>query len=244
MILFILFFLLPLPLLIWLFIRSKSRKAKWFLGGAMVLFIAFVSFIVIGLWGMDVEDLYGNKQEIFWDAHSGDTIKLVDDETKLEIARGILKKTWHRIHIKTNNTELDINDWIDNEIGAYFIESKNEIKDGEVVLNMLSGTKRVKFSGDNLCPYTLNVKYIGENVILYELATFKADQQMPTVERGIVKFYHVKNDTLFYRNITKGDTLTISIVGESGNRAAKIYRRITNKNTGLGPLDYDRLQEK
>lgn len=45
-----------------------------------------------GLWVLDIEDLYGDKQKIFWEGSSGDTVKLVDYNTKQLLATGILKK--------------------------------------------------------------------------------------------------------------------------------------------------------
>lgn len=134
MVLFILFFVLPLPLLIWFFFRSKNRKTRWFLGIAMVLFVSFLSLMAFGLWVMDVEDLYGDKQEIFWEGKSGDTIKLIDDNTKQVLATGILKKTWHRINIKTPAKEIDIFEWLENETGSDFTETRNEFKDGEIFI--------------------------------------------------------------------------------------------------------------
>lgn len=89
MALFILFFVLPLPLLIWFFIRSKSRKTKYFLGIGMVLFVAFLSFMIAGFWALDIEDLYGDKNEIYWEGSSGDSIKLVDNHTKQVRAIGL-----------------------------------------------------------------------------------------------------------------------------------------------------------
>ena len=134
MALFILFFVLPLPLLIWFFIRSKNRKTKWFLGITMVLFVAFLSFMIAGLWALDIEDLYGNKNEIYWEGSSGDSIKLIDESTKQVLATGILKKTWHRIHIKTNQKEIDILDWLEDETGYEYLETRNEFKDGEIFI--------------------------------------------------------------------------------------------------------------
>lgn len=137
MVLFILFFVLPLPLLIWFFIRTKNRETQWFLGIAIVLFVSFLSFVAFGLWVMDVEDLYGDKQEIFWEGKSGDTIKLIDDNTKQVLATGILKKTWHRIKIKTHEKEIDIYEWIENEAGNASVNTRNEFKNKKIEIFIL-----------------------------------------------------------------------------------------------------------
>lgn len=91
MLLFLLLLILPIPLLIWFFIRSKTKKTKWIIGVFAILFITFSTTIVLGLWSMGIEDLYGDKQNIFWEGSSGDTIKLVDNRKK---------KSWQRVSLK------------------------------------------------------------------------------------------------------------------------------------------------
>ena len=100
----------------------------------MVFFTAFLVYMAIGLWAMDVEDLYGNRQDIFWEGSSGDTVKLMDYNTKALLATGILKKTWHRIKVQSNHQEADIMRWIEKETGVYYIETSQEIKKGVIDL--------------------------------------------------------------------------------------------------------------
>lgn len=138
MVLFILFFVLPLPMLIWFFIRSKNRKTKWVIGFGMVLFVAFLSLMTLGLWALDIEDFYGNKNEIYWEGSSGDSIKLIDDNTKQVLATGILEKTWHRINIKTNQKEIDILAWLENETGDEYSDTRIEFKDGKILIFVLN----------------------------------------------------------------------------------------------------------
>jgi hypothetical protein len=135
---FLLFIVLPLLLLIWLFIQSKTKKAKWTIGVFATLFITFLTTIVLGLWSMGIEDLYGDKQNIFWEGSAGDTIKLVDNRTKKVLATGILKKTWHRINVQSDGTEIELLQWLTNETNAEYVETRQEIKDDIITVTVLS----------------------------------------------------------------------------------------------------------
>lgn len=240
MILFLLFFVLPLPLLIWFFVCSKTPKAKWFFGVAIVLFIAFVSLMAIGLWSMDVEDLYGNKQEFFWQGKSGDTVKLIDHNTQVHFATGILKKTWHRINVAANGKEDDIVGWIENETGLYYVETEQKIKDGVVTVTVFTPRDAAHFIGAYPDELTLELNWIGENVVQYQLKSI-CEHQIPTIEKGLAKFQQAKKDKLVYQNKVDGNNLTISVWGKKGNRKAKIYR----KGDGhFEALDYDQFWEK
>ncbi|RZJ74674.1 MAG: hypothetical protein EOO47_20805 [Flavobacterium sp.] len=141
MLLFLLFFVLTLPLLIWLFIRSKTKKTKWIVGVVAILFTTFLTFMALGLWSLDVEDFYGDKQDIFWEGSSGDIIKLIDDKTKKVLAMGTLKKTWHRINVESNGDETTLRQWIGNEAGDAFVETMHEIEDGVITVIVLDKTK-------------------------------------------------------------------------------------------------------
>ncbi|RZL43323.1 MAG: hypothetical protein EOO93_28415 [Pedobacter sp.] len=244
MLLFLIFFVLPLPLLIWFFIRSKTRKAKWFIGVAMVLFTAFLVYMAIGLWAMDVEDLYGDKQEIYWQGSSGDTIKLIDYNTKEHLTTGILKKTWHRIHVQSNGKELDIFNWIEKETGEYYIETSQEFKDNVITVAVWCGKDQAHFIGAYNDPYVLDVNFMASNFLKYKLTTFEVNGQMPIAEQGLAKFQHAKKDTLIYKDSVDGNNLTISVWGEKGIRKAKIFRKGDDKKAHFYALDYDKFREK
>ncbi|RZK52329.1 MAG: hypothetical protein EOO87_15485 [Pedobacter sp.] len=243
MLLFLIFFVLPLPLLIWLFIRSKTRKAKWFIGVAMVLFTAFLVYMAIGLWAMDVEDLYGNRQDIFWEGSSGDTVKLIDYNTKALLATGILKKTWHRIKVQSNDQEADIMRWIEKETGVYYVETSQEIKKGLIKVAVWSAEDKALFIGTNNDPHILDVNFIASNFLQYRL-TAVCEHQIPTSERGLAKYQQTKKDTIFFKSIIEGNNLIISVWEEKGNRKAKVYREWNSKKANLEALNYDKFREK
>ncbi|WAC42572.1 hypothetical protein [Pedobacter sp. SL55] len=243
MILFFLFFVLPLPLLILFFVRSKSRKAKWLIGVAMLLFLAFVSFMAIGLWSMDVEDLYGDKQEIFWEGSSGDTVKLIDHHTQVHFATGILKKTWHRINVAANGKEADIVGWIENETGLYYVETEQKIKNGVITITVFSPRDAAYFIGAYPDELTLELNWIGENFAQYKLKAI-CEHQIPQLENGLAMFQQAKKDTLVYQNKVDGNNLTISVLEKKGNRKAKIYRKGDGKKANFEALAYDQFREK
>ncbi|WP_316807388.1 hypothetical protein [Pedobacter agri] len=243
MILFLLIFILPLPLLIWFFLRSKTRKAKWIIGVLMILFVAFLSFMGFGLWALDIEDLYGDKQKIFWEGSSGDTVKLVDYNTKKLLATGILKKTWHRINVQSNNTEADILGWIENETGEYYIETSQEIKNKVITVAVWSTEDKADFIGAYNDPHTLDINFITNNFLKYKLTAF-CEHQIPNTDQGLAKLLQVKNDTLVYKNSFDGNNLIISVWGEKGCRKAKICGEWSGKKANIEDLYYDKFWEK
>ena len=191
---------------------------------------------------MDIQDLYGDKQEIYWQGSSGDTIKLIDYNTKEHLATGILKKTWHRIHVQTNGKELDIFEWIYNETGVEYVEASQEFKNDVITVAVWCGKDQAHFIGSYNDPYVLDVNFIGGNFLKYTLTTFEVNGQMPTAEQGLAKFQQAKKDTLIYKNID--DNLMISVWDKKGNRKAKIKREYDKKKPNLEVLYYDKFWEK
>lgn len=243
MLLVIFAFVLPLPLLIWLFIRSKTRKAKLIIGTIAVLFTAFLTFMALGLWSMDIEDLYGDKQEIFWQGNSGDTVKLVDHNSQVLLATGILKKTWHRIKVESNGSQNDIVGWLEKETGLYYVETEQKFKDGVITITVDVPGDKAYFIGAYPDEVTLALDYIGENFVQYQLSVF-CEHQMPTAERGLAKFQYAKKDTLIYKNSIDGNNLIISLWGKKGNKKAKVFKRTNSKKANLENVDYDSFREK
>lgn len=241
--LFFLFFILPLPLLIWFFIRSKTNKAKWIIGILLTFFLAFLTFMAFGLWAMDVEDLYGDKQEIFWEAKSGDTVKLIDHNTKVLFAIGILKKTWHRINVASNGKEDDIVGWIKKETGLYYVETNQKIKDGVVTVTVFSPKENAYFIGAHPDDLTLELSWIGENFVQYKLKSICV-HQIPQLENGLAKYQSTKNDTLIFKNSVDDNNLIITLCGKKGNRKAKVFRQTDGKILNLEDVAYDKFREK
>lgn len=97
-----------------------NKKLKY---GLLILGIAIISivgFIGFGLYAMEIEDHYGDLQEIFYSAKSGD---LILNKTTSDFGR--VEKSWTRIQIiKSNNEVCDLYNWVyqdgvKNEIELY-----------------------------------------------------------------------------------------------------------------------------
>lgn len=196
--------------------------------------------MALGFWSMDIEDLYGDKQEIYWQGSSGDTVKLIDSNTEVLLATGILKKTWHRINVISNGSEEDIVDWLEKETGLYYVETEQKFKAGMVTVTVDASKHKAHFIGAYNDPYSLNVSFVCNNYLQYQLDTFY-DNTMPTSERGLAKYQSTKKDTLIFKNSVEGNNLTISVWGEKGNRKAKIFRKGDEK---FEALSYDKFWEK
>ncbi len=99
----------------------------------MIIGIAII--VVAGLFGfglhtMEIEDHYGDLQEMYYDSKSGDII--VNQKTS---EFGIIEKNWKRINIRTKvKDSTDLYNWIHRE----GIEFKTEVyrpKKSEINLN-------------------------------------------------------------------------------------------------------------
>jgi len=99
---------------------------------AIPLGLIFIcGFIFWSMWLMEIEDHYGDDQEIYFKSNDGDLI--VDSENK---ECGLLIKTWKNIHVQDLNSkkENDLYNWLhDNpnrkNIELYDFDLKNELFD-------------------------------------------------------------------------------------------------------------------
>ncbi|NDK57150.1 hypothetical protein [Pontibacter fetidus] len=67
-------------------------------------------FIAVGLYGMEIEDRYGDNQDIFYRSRQGDIV--VNHQTK---QFGEIKKTWTRFYVVNKLDTIDTNDWWDDK---------------------------------------------------------------------------------------------------------------------------------
>lgn len=101
------------------------KKIKITLAILGLLVFGIVAFIVIGLYGMEIEDTYGDNQDIFYNSRQGDIV--VNHETK---EFGEIHKTWKRFYIIINLDTIDQRSWWDDKnIEIYeFDDSKSSAK--------------------------------------------------------------------------------------------------------------------
>ena len=66
--------------------------------------------ILVGFYGMEIEDTYGDNQDIFYGSRQGDLV--VNHDTK---EFGEIKKTWTRFYVTINSDTIDIREWWDDK---------------------------------------------------------------------------------------------------------------------------------
>lgn len=86
-----------------------------------LLIIGLGGLITFGMYSMDIEDRYGDNQDIFYNSRQGDVV--VNHDTK---ELGKIAKTWTRFYVINRNDTLDTNDWWDDkDIEIYRPVDKN-----------------------------------------------------------------------------------------------------------------------
>jgi len=113
---------------------------KIILGSIILLFILF-GFVAYGLYLMEIEDHYGDLQEIYFDSESGDII--VNNQTQ---KFGIITKNWKRADVITKeNDTLDLYNliYVNQEENKYeLLRSENELKINELNFRKIIELKR------------------------------------------------------------------------------------------------------
>jgi hypothetical protein len=87
-----------------------NKKIKIILGLFGLLILVLVAFVAMGLYGMEIEDTYGDNQDIFYNSRQGDIV--VNHEAK---EFGEIKKTWKRFYVTYKSDTVDIGDWWDDK---------------------------------------------------------------------------------------------------------------------------------
>lgn len=87
-----------------------NQKIKITFGVLGLLILGVVLFIAVGLYGMEIEDTYGDNQDIFYGSGEGDIV--VNHTTK---ESGKIIKTWTRIYVTNNFDTVDIRNWWDDK---------------------------------------------------------------------------------------------------------------------------------
>ena len=115
---------------------------KIILGTLIVLFILF-GFIAYGLYLMEIEDHYGDLQEIYFDSKSGDII--VNNQTQ---KFGIITKNWKRADVITKeNDTLDLYNliYVNQEENKYeLLRSETELRISDLSFEKILELKRKK----------------------------------------------------------------------------------------------------
>jgi hypothetical protein len=84
----------------------KTLKYGLLIFGIVALFI--IGLIGFGLYTMEIEDHYGDLQELYYESKSGD---IIDSIKTSEF--GIIEKNWKRINVRIQKKDsTDLYNWI------------------------------------------------------------------------------------------------------------------------------------
>lgn len=85
--------------------NKKLKYGLLIIGATLTLIIGFVSY---GLYLMEIEDHYGDLQELFYASKDGD---LILNKTTSEF--GVIEKNWKRIKVNNSKNErTDLYNWV------------------------------------------------------------------------------------------------------------------------------------
>jgi hypothetical protein len=109
----------------------------------LILSVFLFCFIACNLRLMDIEDRYGDLQELYWKTKNGDIAV-----NKLNSKSAIIETDWHRINVKIDEKLIPIDEWLDpNNKNIYDIAiyrpdkklkslEKFNVKESELVLDL------------------------------------------------------------------------------------------------------------
>jgi len=90
-----------------------KHRTKIILLTILIGLVAIVGFIGFGFYTMEIEDHYGDMQNLYYESKNGDLII-----NKSSSRFGIVEKDWKRIYIKENGkSETDLYNWIYDKNG-------------------------------------------------------------------------------------------------------------------------------
>ena len=89
---------------------NKKRILKRIAISILVFVIFVLTIVTYGLYLMDIEDRYGDLQDLYWESKDGDII-LNEVNSKI----GIIKFDNHRIFVKKEIRLIAIDEWLDPE---------------------------------------------------------------------------------------------------------------------------------
>ena len=116
---------------------SKTLKYGLLISG--IIIISLIGFVGFGLYTLEIEDHYGDYQELFYESKNGD---IIVNKTTSEF--GIIEKNWKRINIRTQNKDSkDLYFWIYQN----GLENKTEVyrpKKGKIELNEITYSDLIK----------------------------------------------------------------------------------------------------
>ncbi len=89
------------------------KKLTFIISGFIGIVILLAAFISVGLWTMDIEDRYGDLQEVYYQSHDGDLIMLKDLKNNSE-KYGLIEKSWNRVFVQSGggSNKQELSQWV------------------------------------------------------------------------------------------------------------------------------------
>jgi hypothetical protein len=75
-----------------------------------LLIIGLGGLVMFGMYSIEIEDTYGDNQDIFYNSKQGDIV--VNNYSK---ELGQIAKTWTKLYVINKNDTLNINEWWDDK---------------------------------------------------------------------------------------------------------------------------------
>ena len=104
-----------------------------------LLILGLVGLMLFGFYSMEIEDMYGDNQEIFYNSRQGDFV--VNNTTK---EFGEIRKTWTRFYVVRQSDTLDIYEWWDDKNIEIFRPVNKNVSLDNLKYEDINGLKRDK----------------------------------------------------------------------------------------------------
>ena len=107
------------------------KKLIFIISGFLGIVIILLIYIGVGLWTMDIEDRYGDLQEVYYQSHDGDLIVLKNLKNNSD-KYGLIEKSWNRVfvHNGMGNNKQELHQWAnaathDINVWVYRVNEQN-----------------------------------------------------------------------------------------------------------------------
>jgi hypothetical protein len=116
-----------------------SKKIKIILAVVGLLTFGTGVILAFGMYTMEIEDTYGDNQDIFYNSRQGDIV--INHDTK---ELGQITKTWKRFYVINQNDTLNINNWWDDKQIEIFRLIDKSISGNNLSYEEIDGLKQQK----------------------------------------------------------------------------------------------------
>jgi hypothetical protein len=120
-------------------LSTISKTTKIILAAVGLLTFGTGLILAFGMYSMEIEDTYGDNQDIFYNSRQGDMV--INHDTK---ELGQITKTWKRFYVINHNDTLNINNWWGDKKIEIFRLIDNSISGNNLSYEEIDRLKRQK----------------------------------------------------------------------------------------------------